>query len=72
MEDWSLLGCDTVLLGERFSIFFKALQSFEVGRDSSVSITTGYRLDGPGFKSLLGARFSAPAHTDPGAHPASC
>ena len=56
MEDWSLLGCDTVLLGERFSIFFKALQSFEVGRDSSVSITTGYRLDGPGIKPLLGGK----------------
>jgi len=37
-----------------------------MGRDSVVSIATGYGLDGP-----MGARFSALVHTCPGAHPAS-
>ena len=40
-------------------------------RGSSVSIVTGYGLDGPGIESRLGARFSAPVQTGPGAHPAS-
>jgi hypothetical protein len=39
---------------------------------SSVGIATGYGRDGPGIESRLGARFSAPVHTGPGAHPASC
>jgi hypothetical protein len=43
-----------------------------VGRDSSVGIVTRYELDGTGIESRLGARFSAPVQTDPGAHPASC
>ena len=43
-----------------------------VGRDSSVGIKTGYGLDGPGIESRLGARFSAPVQTGPGARPASC
>ena len=43
-----------------------------MGRDSSVCIATRYGLDGPGIESRLGARFSAPVHTGPGAHPASC
>jgi hypothetical protein len=42
------------------------------GPGSSVGITTGYGLDGPGIESRLGARFSAPVQTGPGAHPASC
>ena len=33
---------------------------------------TGYGLDGPGFESRGGARFSAPVQTGPVAHPASC
>ena len=37
------------------------------GPGNSVGIATGYGLDGP-----LGARFSAPFQTGPGAHPASC
>jgi hypothetical protein len=41
------------------------------GRDSSVGIATGYRLEGPGIESLWGARFSAPVHTDSGPHSAS-
>jgi hypothetical protein len=40
--------------------------------DSSVSIVTGYGLDGPGFDSWWGARFFAHFQTGPGAHPASC
>jgi hypothetical protein len=39
---------------------------------SSVGITTGYGLDGPGIESRWGTRFSAPVQTIPGAHPASC
>ena len=40
--------------------------------DSSVGIATRYGLDGTGIESRWGARFSAPVHTGPGAHPASC
>ena len=39
------------------------------GRDSSVGIASRYWLDGPGIESQLGARFSAPVQTGPGAHP---
>jgi len=39
---------------------------------SSVGIATRCGLDGPGFESPWGARFSAPVRTFPGAHPASC
>ena len=42
-----------------------------MGRDSSVGIATRYGLEGPGIESRLGARFSAPVQTGPGAHPAS-
>jgi hypothetical protein len=42
-----------------------------VDRDSSVGIATRCGLDGPGIESRWGARFSAPVHTDPGAHTAS-
>ena len=38
---------------------------------SDWSIATRYGLDGPGTESRWGARFSAPVHTSPGAHPAS-
>jgi len=43
-----------------------------VGRDSSVGITTGYGLDGPGIESRWEERFSEPAQTVLGAHPAHC
>jgi hypothetical protein len=36
-----------------------------MGHDSSVGIATTYGLDGPGFESQCGARFSAPVQTDP-------
>ena len=42
------------------------------GPGSVFGIATGYELDGPGIESRWGARFSAPVHTGPGAHPASC
>ena len=44
---------------------------FIVSRDSSVGIVIRYGLDGPGIESRWRARFSAPVHTSPGAHPAS-
>ena len=40
--------------------------------DSSISIATGYGLNGIAIESRCEARFSAPVQTDPGAHPASC
>jgi hypothetical protein len=46
--------------------------TFTSGLGSSVSIATGYGLDGPGIEIPVGARFSAPVQTGPGAHPASC
>ena len=39
---------------------------------SSVGIVTGYGHDDPGDRIPVGARFSAPVQTGPGAHPASC
>ena len=48
------------------------MTKFFLGPGSVVGIATGYRLDGPGIESRLGARFSAPVQTGPGAHPASC
>jgi len=39
---------------------------------SSVGIATGYEVDGPGDGIPVRARFSAPAQTGPGAHPAFC
>jgi len=50
---------------------FCPIQDMSVGRDISVSIATRYGLDGPGIESRVGARFSAPVQTGPGAHPAS-
>ena len=41
------------------------------GRDSSVSIVTRYRLNGPAIESQWRRDFSTPIHTDPGAHSAS-
>ena len=42
------------------------------GPGSAVGIATGYGLDGPEDLVPVGARFSAPVQTGPGAHPASC
>ena len=46
--------------------------SFRGGWDGVVGVATCYGLDGPGIESRVGARFSAPVQTGPGAHPASC
>jgi hypothetical protein len=46
--------------------------SYVVGRDSVNGIATRYELGGPGIESRLGARFSVPVQTGPGANPASC
>ena len=35
-------------------------------------LLTGYGLEGPEDRIPVEARFSAPIHTGPGAHPASC
>jgi len=54
---------------------FFVLMDFKLdlrGPGSSVGIATGYGLDGPGIESRWGAKFSAPAQSGPGAHPASC
>jgi hypothetical protein len=41
-----------------------------MGRESSISTVTRYRLDGPGIKFQRGARLSTRVQTGPGAHPA--
>jgi hypothetical protein len=38
----------------RFSLWNRGITFKTVGRDSSVGITTAYRLDGPGIESRLG------------------
>jgi hypothetical protein len=41
------------------------------GPGNVVGIATGYGMDGPRDRIPVGARFSAPVHTGPEAHPAS-
>ena len=43
-----------------------------VGRDSSIGIANSLRAGRSGDGILVGARFSAPVQTGPGAHPVSC
>jgi hypothetical protein len=50
---------------------YKTYEQLTVGRDSSVSLVTRYRLDSPGTESHWGAIFSLPVQTCPEAHPAS-
>ena len=64
-------------VGTRVLIFNVALNFPKLiieinGSGSSVGVVTGYGLDGPWIESRWGARFSIPAQTGPGAHPASC
>jgi hypothetical protein len=59
------------ILDESNLIFSSPIYT-NMGRGSSVGITTGYGLDGPGIESRWGARFFALVQTGPGAHPASC
>ena len=42
------------------------------GPGSVIGIANGYGLDGPGIESRWGVTLSAPVHTSPRAHPASC
>jgi len=42
------------------------------GPGNVVRMATGYWLDGPGNRISVGARFSAPVQTGPGADPTSC
>jgi hypothetical protein len=65
----------TIWMKGNFNKFYTVLYCFNcvnVSRDSSVGIATAYGLEGPGIESRWGARFSAPVHTSPEAHPASC
>jgi len=43
-----------------------------VGWDSLVGIMPSYGLDGPGVKIAVGARFSSPVQTGPGAYRPFC
>jgi hypothetical protein len=52
-------------------INFLSLLEIKVGRDSSVGLAIRYGLEGPEDRISVGARFSAPVQTGPGAHPAS-
>jgi hypothetical protein len=62
-----------VLFNQNFNAYTDLiLYILRVGRDSSVSIATGYGLDCPGIESRSGARFFAHVHTGLGAHSASC
>ena len=54
----------TVYLGVAYSCHY--------GRDSSVGIATSLPAGRSGDRIPVGARFSAPVQTGPGAHPASC
>jgi hypothetical protein len=60
------------ILEKYLDIKFHENTFIESGPGSSVDITTDYVLYGPGIESRLGARFSAPVQTGPGAHLASC
>jgi hypothetical protein len=51
---------------------FTCVRKGRSGPSSSVGITTGYGLDGPGIESREGEIFSAPVHTGPEVHPAFC
>jgi hypothetical protein len=51
---------------------FKTRHIVITGRDCVVHTATRYGLDGPRIESQWGAKFSAPVHFGPGAHPASC
>ena len=74
VELWYCFGINTYrsTCTIRISWKFSGLYTSDGGLVSSVSIATGYGLDGPGIESRWGARFSAPVQPGPGALPASC
>ena len=51
---------------------FRGTSCVQCGLGSVVGTATGYGLDGGGDRIPVGARFSAPVQTGPGAHWASC
>ena len=63
--------CDMTLQCHVAGIF-SFVCDMECGPGSSDSIATGYWSGRSGDRIPMGARFSAPIHTGPGAHPASC
>ena len=68
-EERNLVDLDTDV--SKMSQFCKST-SYRMGRDSSVGIATELRAGRSGDRIPVGARFSAPVQTGPGAHPASC
>ena len=75
----ALLGYTKTHLGfpSSYFIFVRFLLRFLVsffpfGPGSSVGIENRYGLDSPGIEFPVGARFSAPVQTGPGAQTASC
>ena len=59
-------------LSGEYRTYFSLVTAGYCGPGSVIGTATSYGLDGPGIESRWGARFSAPVHTGPGAHPASC
>ena len=53
-------------------LWFHSTYYWRVGRDSSVGIATGYRLNGPGIESRWGRNFPHLSRPALGPHPASC
>ena len=81
LESWNYLPTEISTHGviEGFTpnksmhIYLKISSHFVgCGSGSSVGITTGYGLDGPGIESRWGSKFSAPVQTGPGVNPACC
>jgi hypothetical protein len=62
----------TAHLVHAYEINMSTIHIFSCGPGSVAGLATGYGLDGPGIEPRLGARFSSPIQTGPGAHPASC
>jgi hypothetical protein len=63
LKSCSICSC----VRRQFGLYF-----YIVGPCSSVVIVTDYRLDGPGYRISVGAKFFAHVQTGAGAHPASC
>jgi hypothetical protein len=70
-ENPCFLEHDAASLCKQFLTFWR-YYSLSSGPDSSVSIATGYGLDGPGIESRWGRDFPQLSRSALGAHPASC